>query len=110
MLLYATGGLAYASIKWSATLNNILAGGPVSETFGRIDLRWGGVAGVGAEMALRGNWSFKTEALYIRFTDAESTFTSAFAAANGNPTSKSFHNQDALWVARMGLNYRWGGR
>jgi outer membrane immunogenic protein len=109
VLIYATGGFAYASIKWSAAATNNIAAVFVTETFSATDLRWGGVVGVGAEWAWSNNWSIGTEFLYMRFAEKSATFNSAFAVLNGNPPGKEFTQQDSVLVSRVNLTYRWGG-
>ena len=105
LLLYATGGLAWAHVKSSWTAVNTLV---ATETFGTSDTRWGWVAGVGTEWAIAPNISIKSEALYLKFDDNESTFNSVVALANGNNPVKRFDEQEAIWVARIGVNYRFG--
>jgi outer membrane immunogenic protein len=108
LLLYTTGGFAYAQIKSSWTTQNILGGGVLTETFGTSDTRWGWVAGIGTEWALGNNISVKSEALYMRFADEDSAFNSPQAVLNGNAPLKRFDEQDSAWVARIGVNYRFG--
>ena len=45
---------------------------------------------------------------YLKFTDDNSAFNSAFAVQNGSAAIKRFDEQDAMWVARIGVNYRFG--
>jgi outer membrane immunogenic protein len=110
LLIYVTGGLAYARIDHTAALTDFLgAPGFVTETFSDSRTRWGWTAGVGTEWAMWGNWSLKSEALYVRLAERDSTFNSGFAVLNGNPAGKSFDYQDSLWITRIGINYRFGG-
>jgi outer membrane immunogenic protein len=108
LLLYTTGGVAYAHMNSAWAVTNILGGVPVTERFATSDTRWGWVAGVGTEWQLTPSISIKSEALYVKFTDNSSTFNSALAALNGNPVTKNFDEQDAMWVGRIGVNYRFG--
>jgi outer membrane immunogenic protein len=108
VLLYTTGGLAYARTKGSWTTENILAGGPLVETFSTSETRWGWVAGGGTEWAVGSNITIKSEALYMQFEDQDSTFNSRQATLNGNPPTKRFDEQDSAAVARVGVNYRFG--
>ena len=100
LLLYVTGGFAFAQIenKFTVTDTNI----PTIESFSADKGRWGGVVGIGTEWAWAQNWSLKSEVLYLRFQEVTTTVFSA----NGNQTVH-FDNQDAMWVGRMGVNYRW---
>lgn len=103
LLLYTTGGFAYAKINhtWTVTDPNT---NPTAESFTASSGRWGWVGGVGAEWALSSNWSLKSEVLYARFTER----TTNGISANG-PGPVNFDTQDSLWVTRIGVNYRFGG-
>jgi opacity protein-like surface antigen len=92
-LVYITGGLAAARIETA-----------ISETTGPFTLdktRWGWTGGAGAEFALWNNWSATAEVLYMQFRQKTFTFQSGGAQF-------AFDNNDDAWVARVGLNYRWG--
>ena len=67
--------------------------------------RWGGVVGVGAEWAVGGGWTLKSEALYMHFTQQQDRLVSR-AFAPGVPV---FTNTDNAVVARVGFNYIFGG-
>jgi outer membrane immunogenic protein len=119
LLVYVTGGLAAARFDRSQTINLpllALAGGGVftsNETFTHRDTRWGWTAGVGTELALWGNWSLKSEFLYMGFDRHERTLNSTIGANPVLPIlasgPKRFENQDSVWVSRIGINWRWGG-
>lgn len=96
LLLYVTGGLAFAGMKHSV---DALGGFNV---FSESKVRWGWTAGAGTEMALRDNWSFKSEVLYMQFTNNDFSVP-IFPAAR-------LSDRDSAWVARIGLNYKFGGR
>lgn len=98
-LFYVTGGVAAARIKSTVTAK---LGDPITEQHSFGETRWGLVGGVGAEFALRNNWSLNTELLYMQFEKSNDTFFSPDSAAN-----YTFENNDSLWVGRVGLNYRW---
>jgi len=100
VLIYVTGGFAYANIRHDATVTdpNVAI---TSESINSSKSRWGGVLGVGTEYAFNRNWSLKGEALYIQFADKETTF---FSVA-GNQAVR-VESQDWMWVGRIGLNYR----
>ena len=72
LLLYVTGGFAFANIRhnWSLTDDGPP---PVTESFSSSGTRWGWTVGVGTEWAWTSNWSIKTEALYIRFADKDTS-------------------------------------
>jgi len=110
VLLYVTGGLAYAKFNRNVT---VFEDAPVTTAaFSASSTRWGFTAGAGAEWAFAPNWSLKSEFLYMRFTNDETTFTGqTINGINfGVPgRSYAFDNQDDAWITRIGVNYRWGG-
>jgi outer membrane immunogenic protein len=102
-LFYATGGLAFGEMKTSIThrINNP-PGTPPSGEFKYTRTGW--TAGGGIETRLAGNWSARIEYLYVDLGDA--TETIAYPANSANFTTQtSFHTH----IARVGLNYRFGG-
>jgi outer membrane immunogenic protein len=99
LLIYATGGFAYANIQHTWTITDPA---PASESFSSGSSRWGGVIGIGTEWAFNRNWSLKSEALYIQFQDKDTTGFSTNGAQNVR-----FESQDWMWVTRVGVNYRW---
>ena len=102
LLLYVTGGLAYANIKNDFTVNDP-TGTPTSESFSSKNSRWGWVGGVGAEWAWSDRVSIKSEVLYIRFSEID---TAGFSP-NG-PGNVVFDHQDSMWVSRFGINFKFG--
>jgi outer membrane immunogenic protein len=96
ILIYLTGGLAYANIE--TTWNTFAP--PVANSFAFKNTPWGFVVGVGAETMLWNRWSLKSEILYMQFQ--EKTFTGTVPAVG----SFSVKNNDSLWVSRIALNYR----
>jgi len=101
MLVYLTGGLAGARFRttWADFNNGLtpLDGVEFTET------RWGWVAGFGTEWAWTPNLTFKSEVLYANFADRSASFNfPSFGPA-------TFTHSDAVWVTRVGLNYRFGG-
>ena len=109
VLLYVTGGLAYANFARNVTGLDI-DGGRI-DVFESSGTRWGWVVGFGAEWAIwSGNWSIKAEALYHRFDSDEQTFA-CVANCPVNPGQPfRFAFQDSVWTTKIGLNYRfnWG--
>ena len=104
ILLYVTGGLAFANFNREWTLFD--DGNALTEVFSQQRWRWGGVVGVGTEWSFNNNWSLKSEFLYMAFERDEVAFTSVIH----NPgVSQRFESQDSVWVSRIGLNYRFGG-
>lgn len=97
LLLYVTGGLAFAGMKHSVDVLN-----SSFNLFDEKKTRWGWTAGAGAEMALRDNLSLKSEVLYMQFQNND--FSVPYY-----PTAR-LSDRDSAWVARVGLNYKFGAR
>jgi outer membrane immunogenic protein len=104
LLLYVTGGLAYANFKRDVLFFDDT--GPKQETFSSNRTRFGWTAGAGTEWAINANWSLKSEFLYMAFQKDETTFTSQIISGVG--TQFRLKNEDSVWVGRIGLNYRFG--
>jgi len=104
VLIYVTGGLAFADFKRTFTLNQ--DNGTTVETFASNRWRWGLAVGAGTEWAFNSNWSIKSEFLYLAFQKDNQTFVSNFFDTGDQ---KRFESHDSVWVSRIGLNYRWGG-
>ena len=106
VLLYATGGLAYANFNHTYTF---FEDGPA--TTGVVlnnNTRWGWTAGVGTEWAFSPNWSLKSEVLYMQFE--KSTVTALGTGIIGNlGVPYRLESQDQAWISRVGVNYRFGG-
>lgn len=106
VLLYATGGFAYANFNRNFTY---FEDGPATlGVFSTNNTRWGWTAGVGTEWAFAPNWSLKSEVLYMQFE--KNTIT---ALGNGVIGSLNvpyrLESQDQAWISRVGVNYRFGG-
>jgi len=98
VMLYVTGGLAWANINNTITNNFIL-----NEQYNFSSTNWGWTAGVGSEWKFAGNWSLKSEVLYMQFKEHQDTF---FSPTFGNAR---FTGSDSAVVGRIGLNYIFGG-
>jgi len=107
ILVYVTGGLAYAKFDRSVSFNQ---DSPLaSAVFTSDKVRWGWTVGAGAEWQWANNWSLKGEFLYMNFQDSDYPIpvVTINGATFGNPGSAySIKNQDEVWVARLGVNYR----
>jgi outer membrane immunogenic protein len=99
LLLFVTGGLAWADTK--DTLNLF------GDRFSSSDTRWGWVAGFGTEYLLRPNISLTSDVLYLSFDDQNHSFNWGDCGECG----ARFHTRtdENIWVARMGVNIRFGG-
>jgi outer membrane immunogenic protein len=82
-LFYATGGLAYGTLRAQSTLTG------VSES--KTSLGW--TIGAGIEVALTGNWTARAEYLYVDLSERSYSLTGVNNGINGN-------------ILRMGVNYR----
>src|SRR5262245_5847760 len=103
LLLYVTGGVAYANFDRTWTF---FEDGPATTgTFSNRRTKWGWTAGVGTEWAIWDNWSVMSEFLYMRFERDTQTFTGdGIIGALGQPYR--FESFDNVWVTKIGLNYR----
>jgi outer membrane immunogenic protein len=101
LLLYMTGGLAGA--RFRTTYEDVNGGATPLDIHTFSEWRLGWVAGFGTEWAWSNNLTFKSEVLYANFADRERSFNfPGFGPA-------VFTHSDAVWVTRVGLNYKFGG-
>jgi outer membrane immunogenic protein len=103
LLLYITGGFAFANIDHDWRIRDI-GSTPPSESFSADSFRWGGVAGFGGEWALNSRWSLRSEFLFVYFTEEK---TDGFSEAGDQ--NVHFDSQDKMLVSRIALVYRFGG-
>lgn len=107
VLLYATGGFAYANFNRSFTF--VQDGPPATAgIINSTNTRWGWTAGLGTEWAFAPNWSLKSEVLYMQFE--KSTITAIGDGVIGSlGVPYRLESQDKAWISRVGVNYRFGG-
>ena len=113
LLLYVTGGLAYANFDRDLSYFHVISvvtPGPIINgqtlNFSHGGTRLGWTAGVGSEWAINANWSLKGELLYMQF---EKQSAQVSATVFGRPPGTfQVDYQDSVWAGRIGLNYRWG--
>jgi outer membrane immunogenic protein len=107
VLFYATGGLAYGSIKTNAALAGVTNGGVAITSVGSsTDTRVGWTVGAGVEGKITQNWSAKLEYLYMDLGSFNGgTYTLAPASAIGVRTDSDFRDH----ILRAGINYTFGG-
>jgi outer membrane immunogenic protein len=110
-LLYATGGLAVASVRASYLFtDNLLAPLVATESASISNTRYGWTAGVGGEYALMNGWSMKAEYLYVDLNRASTTSNNLNAAIGAVATNVFTHTIDLRSnIVRVGLNYKFGG-
>ncbi len=107
VLLYATGGLAYGSIKTSGAFSGFNPNGGVVTAFGSSSqTRVGWTIGAGIEGMITRNWSAKLEYLYVDLGSYNSaTVSLAPASLIGVNVNSRFTDS----ILRAGINYRFGG-
>jgi len=100
ILVYATGGLAYAGFDAYTHISPLVGAPPIA--VGAYDeKRFGWTVGGGLEWAFANNWTAKAEFLYMDFGSFEYT-----APLINNPTAYWPTHVDAKeYVARIGINY-----
>jgi outer membrane immunogenic protein len=103
ILIYLTGGLAYANID--TNWQQIVPGAGLNNSLSFSNTPFGFVVGVGVETMLWSRWSLKSEVLYMQFQEKTFTGTITNSPIAGQNTF-SFKNNDSLWVSRLALNYR----
>jgi outer membrane immunogenic protein len=104
LLLYVTGGLAYGEVKHAFSASN--SGGSFNNTFVN-NTSAGWTVGAGAEWGFAPNWSVKAEYLYMDL----GTRTFATLPSGTTPVGASLDSRfaDKFQIARVGINYRFGG-
>lgn len=98
-LIYGTGGIAFANGEWSACDCDSDVDDEDSVDLSAI----GFVVGGGIEVALGEAWSLRTEGLYYGFNDEQDT-----SDLTDDSDDDDFAGIENVWVARVGLNYRFG--
>lgn len=107
LLLYITGGFAWANFNRNLVYNDGV--GDV-QAFSSSKTRLGFVVGAGTEWALNANWSVVSEFLYMGFEkETPSYVCTSLGCPGGVGTPFQYEFKDNEWVARIGVNYRWGG-
>jgi outer membrane immunogenic protein len=98
LLVYGTGGLALAGVRYSDTFNL-----PTSVSAGSSNsVRTGWALGVGAELPLNPNWSVKAEYLRVDLG------TTSYALINNLIPTATLQVEHQLIenIARLGINYK----
>ncbi|WJR79677.1 outer membrane beta-barrel protein [Bradyrhizobium sp. NP1] len=108
VLLYATGGAAWAGTKATREITavaNPAAAALVGQAPSSSSNPVGWTAGGGLEWGFASNWSAKVEYLYTEF-DTSSTFTYVFPT---NVADRRFESNTHLHTVKFGVNYHFGG-
>ena len=102
-LAYVTGGLAVGRVGLSQSIFFAGSGSTASGSTGSTQTGW--VVGAGLEYGLTPNWSMRGEYLYVDLGSVSANlFNPAFPTFTHTTSAKFTDN-----IARVGLNYRWGG-
>src|SRR4029450_5440385 len=92
-LFYATGGLAYGSVKTKIATNSFV--GPVTQSFSHTNAGWTAGGGIETPFTLLGllgpNWTTKTEYLYVDLGTTTDNFTLAVPPATATRTLPDNH-------------------
>jgi len=109
LLLYATGGVAWAKfdVKQATTFvdkdgNFLDDGGRTSGSFDHVGYTIGG----GAEWALGGGWSVSGEYLYADFGEQDYQLKGTTKPNGGAPYVETFAQDVDMHILRAGVNYR----
>ena len=123
IMIFATGGVAYTDIGhdfngWGRDGYGNSAGW--AEHRGSTGSDFGWVAGGGVEWLHSPNWTIKAEALWIDFDsdsrkdrlsfDKGPCYGYCYTYQRYYDKDKRFSNDDSMWVARIGINYKFGDR
>jgi outer membrane immunogenic protein len=104
ILLYGTGGAAYANVSYAYTQNNTIGGGPVAVGTAATATAFGWTLGTGIEVGF-GAWSLKGE--YLFYDLGNHTLNAVCSTCTGlSPTVFSAHYHDSGSIGRIGVNYR----
>lgn len=119
LLLYVTGGLAYANVDH--TLGDDCPGcgdpvvavapatyGPFSQSNDKTKVGW--TIGGGGELLHDSHWVLRAEALYVDLGSQTHSYTVAPNDPDFFPVTSSAEWDDRFWVARLGIAYKFGAR
>jgi outer membrane immunogenic protein len=103
-LAYVTGGYAFARMQSDYSISSAASGISLTTLTVNHDLS-GWTLGGGVETRLWGAWSAKVEYLYLNLTPTQDTLNFNL----GGPASVTYKTTYQDHIARIGLNYRFGG-
>jgi outer membrane immunogenic protein len=101
-LLYGTGGLAVANVKYADHTSD---GVPLMNSGDATRAGW--TAGGGIEWALNGNWTVKAEYLHVDLGNV--SYNNVCSPAGLCATGLVLDHKTREDIARIGINYRFGG-
>jgi outer membrane immunogenic protein len=103
-LFYVTGGLAYGNVK--TTLTETVPALAFTATASTSSTNAGWTIGGGAEIAMWGNWTAKTEYLYMDLGSTSLSMTSIVPGGGPlNPVTHALNSDVRAHIFRGGLNY-----
>lgn len=106
LLLYGTGGMAYAHIK-TMTNTDFRPIGTEQYRGSSNETKIGWTAGAGAEYALTKNWSIKTEYLYYDLGSQSNTANPSIPFPPGAPNYQvKYEWETSAHTVNIGLNYK----
>lgn len=109
LLLYGTGGLAWAKTSMDLTVHNVVPAPTIVTARGSADeTHIGWAAGAGAEWAFAPNWSFKAEWLRVDLGEEDYHLTGTNLLADIPHTTDSYKADLTFDVFRVGVNYKFG--
>ena len=111
VLLYATGGLAYASVDHTLSDDCVGCGTPPGNNLGTFSqsndkTKVGWTVGGGAELLHDAHWVLRAEALFVDLGSETHTYVVTVDDLTATSTAKW---DDDFWVARLGVAYKFGG-
>jgi outer membrane immunogenic protein len=114
LMVYGTGGAAFADIKTTVGLNCLVAGCGASSaenttavTFSNFNTGW--VAGGGIEWMFSPNWTVRAEYLHIDLGKVSNILNlTADNCRNGGPCGATWSRDVRYDTVRAGLSYRFG--
>jgi outer membrane immunogenic protein len=110
VLVYVTGGAAFAGISYNQSYSDVLGLGSTTPltNFSTSSTKTGYAVGAGLEYAVTNNWTVKGEYLYAGgFPAVGGSYLATATTGNSD-----FHSGSAkldISLARVGLNYKFGG-
>jgi outer membrane immunogenic protein len=115
VLVYGTGGVAFADLRGAITADCRVAGCASDgtrnlSTANFSTLKTGWVAGVGAELMLSPNWIVRSEYLHVDVGSVSDTLTLApVNCVNPGPCGASWSRSQRYDIGRIGFSYKFGG-
>lgn len=110
MLIYGTGGLAWAITDTDQETHH---NGPAFATAGAVvsgdSTHIGYTVGGGAEWLLSPNWTVKAEYLYVDLGEADYHLQGTTTPTSKTPWAESFSEDLTMHTVRLGVNYKFGG-